>query len=269
VSKRRTKKFKRSGAPRPKVEKKPSMEERLSDLAQIEQRKVSVLIPCEDDMKTAFAVSMFNMIQHTLLNLPGNLESLAIQTYSSSILPWNRHSLVAGALKTGATHTLWIDSDMMFPRDMLLHFLKFDQPLIGINAMSRRPPYRCLAQSAYNVPLPTTEYSCGLEKVYRMGLGVAWIATEVYKKMGPPWFDFQWLEEKKVYRGEDYVFFEKAKKLGYDLYIDHDISKQVWHMGTFGFNPLLHGQANETGELEVPEETEECTNEPSKSAAPA
>ena len=139
MSKRRTKRFKRSGAPQPKAAKQLTMEERLSDLAQIEQRKVSVLIPCEDEMKTAFAVSMFNMIQHTLLNLPGNLESLSIQTYSSSILPWNRHSLVAGALQMGATHTLWIDSDMMFPREMLLHFLKFDQPIIGINAMSRRP----------------------------------------------------------------------------------------------------------------------------------
>ena len=42
--------------------------------------KVVVLVPCEDMMQSAFAVSMFNMLQHTLLNVPPNLASISIQT---------------------------------------------------------------------------------------------------------------------------------------------------------------------------------------------
>jgi hypothetical protein len=182
---------------------------------------------------------MVNMVQHTLMNLPPNLAQLVVQTYSSSILPWSRQSLAYTAVRQNATHTLWIDSDMMFPKDMIIHFCEQEEPIIGINAMNRRPPYRNLAQSSFNVPIETTESSTGLQEVYRFGFGVAWIATEVYKKMEEPWFDFQYMEDKKIYRGEDYYFYDKARDLGYKLYVDHDVSKHVWHIGTFGFNPLL------------------------------
>ena len=45
--------------------------------------------------------------------------------------------------------------------------------------------------------------------------------------------------------GEDYSFFEKAKALGYELYIDQDISKGVYHLGTFAYNPQMMGIASE------------------------
>jgi hypothetical protein len=214
---------------------------RWKKMEQMEKRSVAVLIPCEDMLHTAHYVSMINMVQYTLMNLPPNLTQMVVQTYSSSILPWSRQSLAYGAVKMGATHTLWIDSDMMFPKDLVIHFCGMDEPIIGINAMNRRPPYRNLAQKSFNVPIATTPESTGLEEVYRFGFGVAWIATEVYKKMEEPWFDFQYIEEKKLYRGEDYYFYDKARDLGYKMLVDHDVSKQVWHIGTFGFNPMLKG----------------------------
>jgi hypothetical protein len=53
-----------------------------------------------------------------------------------------------------------------------------------------------------------------------------------------PWFDLTYLPEKGIFRGEDYAFCEKAKAAGYSLHIDHDISKEVMHVGSFEFNPL-------------------------------
>ena len=72
-----------------------------------------------------------------------------------------------------------------------------------------------------------------------MGTGVAWIATEVFEKMKKPWFDFVWMEEKQCFQGEDHYFFMKAQEeLGYEIYVDQDISKCVRHLGVFGYNPV-------------------------------
>jgi hypothetical protein len=57
--------------------------------------------------------------------------------------------------------------------------------------------------------------------------------------MKPPRFDFKYLPDQGQWRGEDYHFFEHARELGHDFYVDHDLSKEVYHMGAFGYNPLM------------------------------
>lgn len=204
-----------------------------------DKRKVAILIPCDDEVKTPFAVSLAEMVMHTLMNQPSNLFGVAIQAFGSSILPHSREQLCRWAIEQGSTHTLWIDSDMKFPKDTLLRFLARDEPIVGINAMTRRPVFRCTAQSAVRVPLTTCESSTGLEKVYRMGFGLMWIQTEIFKAMEPPRFDFEYLPDQGMWRGEDFSFFERARELGHDFYVDHDLSKEVFHMGAFGYNPLM------------------------------
>jgi len=211
--------------------------------AKREMRRVAIVVPIQDMVHSAFAYSLAQMMKRTMMELPDNLESFGLQFYGSSILPFSRQLLAQYSLDVRATHTLWIDSDMEFPSDMLIHFLKHDDPIIGINASSRRPPYRNTAQTGYDVPMVTNEDSTGLEKAYRIGFGVAWIATEVFKKIDSPWFDFEWLSERNCFRGEDHFFSRKAHEAGYETLIDHDISKQVNHLGTFGFNPVLNSIA--------------------------
>jgi hypothetical protein len=218
----------------------------------VEQRQVAILIPACDMCNTGFAMSLAHMLSTTYrAMLTGEIPPIAISvnSYGTSILPFSRQILAKTALEQGATHMLWIDSDMEFPGDMLLRFLRHDKAIVGVNAMSRRKPYRNTAQTAPAEYLSTTLESTGLEKVYRMGFGVVWVATEVFEKMELPWFEFQWAPELSVFRGEDYVFFEKAKALGYECYVDHDISKAVYHVGSFGFNPLLMAQAEASGKL--------------------
>lgn len=209
-----------------------------------DNRKVCILVPCDDHVKTEFAMSLVEMVQHTYQEAPANLTGLGIQAFGSTILPYSRQTLARRAVESGATHSLWIDSDMRFPRDMLLRFLRLDEKIVGINAMSRREPYRNCAQVIENHPMVTTPESTGLEKVHRMGFGVMWVATSVFKQMDMPYFDFEYLPEKMVWRGEDFDFFERARALGHPFYVDQDLSKEVYHMGSFGFNPLMMNMVN-------------------------
>jgi hypothetical protein len=225
--------------------KKRAEKRRNGPRIEIDERRVVILVPCDDMVKMHFMISLVSMVQYTLLQQPENLTHFVVQPHSTSILPLSRQKLAEAAIEQGATHTLWLDSDMQFPADTLMRFLLRDEAIIGINATSRRPPFRNTAQVQNRVPLVTNPGSTGLEKVHRMGFGVLWVATEVYKAMERPYFDFEWVEELGTFKGEDYIFFEKARAAGYELYVDHDLSKHVHHMGTFGFNPLLMARTAE------------------------
>ena len=204
--------------------------------------RVAVLTPCDDTVKTEYAQSLVEMLLHTFTQPVPQLSGLQVMPFGSTILPFSRQMLAKYALDVNATHTLWIDSDMKFPKDMLLRFIRHDKPVVGINAMSRRAPYRNCAQVSPSEPMRTTRESVGLEKAYRMGFGIMWVATEVFRRMEPPYFDFQYMPDVQVWRGEDYVFFEKARGLGYEFLVDHDLSKEVFHVGSFGYNPMMMEQ---------------------------
>ena len=203
------------------------------------RKSVAILIPALDHVHTEFAVSLAQMILHTAGNGAELLSHLSIQTYGCSIIPHARHVLAQHAVESGVTHTLWIDSDMQFPQDMLLRFARHDEKLIGINAMMRRPPYLNCAQAQPGMPLLITEESRGLEKVHRTGFGVMWVATEVFRSISMPWFDLVYQPQLHQFRGEDYVFCEKARAAGYEVYVDLDISREVKHLGSYGFNPWM------------------------------
>jgi hypothetical protein len=216
----------------------------------IDERRVAILTPACDLCQTGFTMSLAHMLSHTYRQmLAGHIDPFAmtVNSYGTSILPFSRQVLAKTALEQNATHMLWIDSDMEFPGDMLIRFMRHKEPLIGINAMSRRKPYRNTAQGVPREALTTNLESSGLEKVHRTGFGVIWMASEIIEKMELPWFEFKWMPEDGVFCGEDYCFFDRARELGYECYVDHDISKQVYHVGSFGFNPLLMSQAEASG----------------------
>ena len=203
------------------------------------KRTVLILTPCDDSVKTPFHVSLVNMLLYTITNPPKNFGGVQVQAFGSSILPASREKLARFAIDRGATHTLWIDSDMAFPPDMLVRFLAHPEPIVGINASSRRPTFRNTAQVTRGVELETTDESTGTVEVYRMGFGVVWIRTDVFKEMEPPRFDLVYLPDDGDWRGEDYVFFEKARARGYKFYVDQDVSKRVQHYGAFGYSPQM------------------------------
>jgi hypothetical protein len=72
-----------------------------------------------------------------------------------------------------------------------------------------------------------------------MGFGMVWVATDVFRAMPKPWFSHEWLPDQEVFRGEDYYFFERAREAGFECYVDHDLSKEVGHIGSFTFNPVM------------------------------
>lgn len=219
----------------------PGVQPGPAAMVEIYGMRIGVMIPCGDMVHAAFCSSLAQMLMKTVAETNGGQIQLGVQFYGSSILPFSRNLLAMTAIELGMTHSLWIDSDMEFTDDVLLKFAANarQHPILGINAMSRRPPFRCTAQSAHGIELETRPDSTGLEKVFRVGFGMAFIDTEVFKKLEMPWFSLKYLPEHKVFMGEDFWFCEKAREAGYDIMVDHDISKNVKHVGQFSYSPLL------------------------------
>ena len=201
---------------------------------------ILVCIPARDEVKTEFLMSLVTMMQHATIHPEGGLEDLdgiGFNCIRGSILPSSRQSLAREALETGVSHTLWIDTDMAFPKDTIHRLVRADKDVIGINARGRRPPYPFLAEATATTRLETKKDSTGVVQVHRVGFGLVLIKSSVFRQMSEPYFAFEWLEDKSSFRGEDYYFCEKARTVGVEFWVDHDLSKQVAHVGDFAFMP--------------------------------
>lgn len=199
--------------------------------------RVLVCIPARDEVKTEFLMSLVAMMQHCAFYPKHDLQGIGFHCVRTSVLPSGRQALADEVLRTGVTHSLWLDTDMAFPKDTLYRLVEADKDFIGVNVRCRRPPFLFLTESDPTTRLITNKDSTGIVKVHRTGFGVVLIKTEVFRKLSLPFFDFEWQGQKKGWRGEDYYFCEKARKEGVEFWIDHDLSKKIGHIGDFAYMP--------------------------------
>ncbi len=144
------------------------------------------------------------------------------------------------ALKTDASHFLFVDSDMSWPRDALHRLMDADKDIVGTNAVIRRSPYR----STVVKDGALIGKSSGLVSVDRVGAGLLLIKRHVFEVLPKPWFYNEWLPELEDVGGEDYYFCNKARSHGFSIWVDADI--EMIHWGEFGL------RMSETGFEVVP-----------------
>jgi predicted O-methyltransferase YrrM len=128
---------------------------------------------------------------------------------------------------TGASHIMFIDSDMMFPKTALKQLLTRDKDIIGANYIQRVRQDQWSAQIRGESVISTEQN--GVQEVDSIGMGVCLIKTEVFKTIPQPWFNTPF--ENNQYMGEDNFFCRLAQEHGYKIYVDHDLSQQVRHIG--------------------------------------
>lgn len=209
-----------------------------------EQARVMIGTPAQDTCHASYVRSIVRCIAYSIAN--GQPVTHEIVQYS--ILPLSRQLLAQLAIESGATHLLFVDSDMEFPHDLVVRLVQHHQPVVAINCMARRKPYNLTARDESGREIMTTPESSGIEKVARVGTGILLVHLDVFRAIPMPWFTYEWLPEKASYRGEDYCFCDRVREAGFEIYVDHDLSKEVSHVGSFQYNPLMRA-----GFLEVEE----------------
>jgi len=157
-----------------------------------------------------------------------------VNSTESSMLVANRHNSVKVTLKTGASHLLFIDSDMRFPPWALRRLLSHNLPIVAANCTRRAFPVTGTALD-FDGKDVVSKGKTGLEKVRQVGGAFMLIRRDVLEKLKPPLFLMEWVPEMDGYCGEDIYFSQLVQAAGYDMWVDHDLSNYIGHIGNFTY----------------------------------
>lgn len=223
-----------------------------------EPLKIAVCVPSGGDWKAAFGQAVSNMLIHFMESKYDGEKSIELISVGGSILPDVRHRLVAEAMKIDATHMLFLDDDMVFPKDALNMLLRWNVPIVGANYVRRGLPtfptaYRGKRGDGAKGILWTQPGDNSLVEVKHVGTGCMLIDMRVFT-----WLDmrmkerakeegkskreiskinalplFQFLQNPKGpgFIGEDVYFCEKCIDLGLKIYCDQELSQEIGHVG--------------------------------------
>jgi hypothetical protein len=200
-------------------------------------RKLFIGIPAYDgklNIKTAFALAQL-MPKAAQLGVSVFLSDLS----NCSIITMARNALVHEFLKTDATELLFIDSDVIVnPDDILRLMAQSGGRDITAGMYPRRAKDEKFFADLHYTDSGDLEFEGSMMRVKRAPTGFMLIQRHVLEQLvfaHPEWmyekspteqmsavFDFAIVDGKYV--GEDYLFCDRATKMGFTVYIDVDIS---------------------------------------------
>lgn len=183
---------------------------------------VAVCTPTRDTLLAGFTFDLVELVKYT--------PEASFYLAQGSILPNLRALLARTAMQNNATHVLFIDSDMRFPKDTVERLAKHNKPVIGANC-SQRTQVQTTARK--NDEFVNSKGQRGIEEVESVGMGVTLINMSVFRQLKEPWFSMPWDGKKHV--GEDVFFCKFAREHGFQIFIDHDLSHDVKHAGLIEF----------------------------------
>lgn len=174
---------------------------------------VAIATPTRDALQSGTVFDLVNLIKYS---------SDSFFTVSQgTLLPNQRTELVKRSIEAHASHILFVDSDMRFPKDTLERLKKHDLDIVGANCKHRQANKWTAGVSSKG--------KRGLKEVKGLGFGVTLIRTDVFFKIPEPWFATPY--DGKQFVGEDIFFCYKVKEAGLKIFIDHDLSQEIKHIG--------------------------------------
>ena len=192
--------------------------------------KTMVAIPCMDTVQTEFADSLLKM----------RPKGLMMHCFMPcSLIYKSRNDLGSLAVREKTDYVLWIDSDMVFPSDLLVDLmadLEEGRDIVAGVCHMRRPPFRPVFYKKLRQGITPDEnefehyddYPTDAPfKVEAVGFGCVLMRTSVleavinkYNELFAPLPGF----------GEDLSFCIRARACGFDIWVDPKV--QVGHKAT-------------------------------------
>lgn len=209
--------------------------------------RLMVAIPTAGRVPIGFATSLTGMVARfattKVPTMPEKSITLSLRVLESSNWITNREKLARQAVDEDFTHIVWLDDDMTFEPETLEVVLGRRQDIVLTNYLIKCEPPDFVAVGLDGERVATRESSTGMQEILYSGFGFSVISTEVFKRTGQPWFLPYFNAEKSEYTTEDNPFFERARAAGFKVYLDHDASKLLGHVGQrrWVWNEVKHG----------------------------
>jgi hypothetical protein len=195
-----------------------------------------VLSLCTPDIQYAdFAFSLGILYGYCI----GKGMNAVIDQVKTTLICYGRNMQVHRALAINASHILFLDADMQFPKTTLERLMNRNKDIVGCTYSQRRSPrwytHRTL-DNLRSIPMDGRE----LFKVASLGMGCVLIKADVFKKIARPWFEVEYsgqLDQNGMdeHTSEDVTFYDRARLQGFDIWCDWELSQQIKHIGTFAY----------------------------------
>jgi len=189
---------------------------------------VAICVPVRDYVTSSFTFSLAMLTKQC----GKTNQKMSLHMVMGSEVAMQRQQLVDEALETDCTHILWLDSDMVFPSNLLQALLSHDKDIVACNYSTRVEPHRPVAfdnPGNLDSRLGSGE---GLTSVFAVGAGCMLVKREVYQKLSKPHYSVEWNDDYSNMVGEDIFFCQKAKDNGYEIWVDQTMSNSIGHSGT-------------------------------------
>lgn len=153
-----------------------------------------------------------------------------------SILPQIRQRILNKALEVPCTHLLFVDTDQVFPHFTLHQLLAHKKPVVVANVATKKFPCSTTARKFSSTNHKgEVVYSGngqeGVERVWRAGAGVMLLDLFYFQRIPRPHFGITWCPEIDDFEGEDWFLCRVCDKYDIPIFVDHDLSKHVGHVG--------------------------------------
>lgn len=233
----------------------------MSEIALTPERKeprarIAIALVSHETVPVTFAYDLANLLAYTTAALPDDIE-IGVNLIKGTYVHTARQEMIVELLSQRVTHICWIDTDMRFPKDALVRLLKHNKRAVGINYSQRGIPPNYVAikvvgnDEKLGHKLQTLPDSTGLEEVEGIGFGLFLLRADACANMPDPstqpWFGFEYLPKRRQWVGEDIYFCNLLRASGQTIFVDHDLSKECAHTGSFEFK-LEHVAAWGEGE---------------------
>lgn len=194
----------------------------------MKKKTVYIGIPTFKDLPFEFVLSLVDMITHASKHYKV-LTGFCNRTFRNIA----RETLIETMLETKADYLLFLDDDMVFPKDTIEKLAKHDVGVVSALAFGRKDPYQaCALNMCYRADsdLVAEEYlhivnwpENTLLKVGATGLACTLIKREVLEAIG------KYSCTSKEGAGEDVEFMRQCRDKGYDIYVDTGLT--IGHLG--------------------------------------
>ena len=159
-----------------------------------------------------------------------------------------RNDIARNALKDGCTHLIMMDTDQVYhDQDLVRRFIDHRLDIVAGKIHRRWPPYEPILQRD-GKHVPDEEiFAGGLVPVDGIGSGCMMIRTKVFAALDYPWYKVERDKYEEVTAGEDIYFCRKAKKAGFEIFVDCDVN--IGHLTTIEVNTSFYKMLKELAHL--------------------
>lgn len=187
--------------------------------------------PTRDTVPAAFAVDLAQLYATTRERGPWQIVTVGFLT--ATYIHMGREYFLEASIQQGASHVLWLDTDMSVPPDTAIRLARHDQPIVACNYVTRDGSGRFTARRD-GQRIATMPESTGLETVDGVGFGALLMRVDVMRALTPPWFRHG-LNATDGDIGEDLMCCRALRAAGHTIYIDHDLSQEIGHIGQYTY----------------------------------